>query len=84
MAVEYIGRGNDDGTNFGRSDDKIGFYGLTAPIVKPSFTAAAINTASASSATFLSGWVTSSQPEGIMALANEIRAKLVAFGLITT
>lgn len=35
MAVEYLGNGNDDGTNFGRSADKIGFYGLTTPIVKP-------------------------------------------------
>jgi len=35
MAVEYLGKGNDDGTNFGRSADKIGFYGLTTPIVKP-------------------------------------------------
>jgi len=35
MAVEYLGNGNDDGVNFGRSADKIGFYGLTTPIVKP-------------------------------------------------
>jgi hypothetical protein len=41
MAVEYIDNGNDDGTNFGRSDGKIGFYGLTTPIVKPTTTFAA-------------------------------------------
>jgi hypothetical protein len=41
MAVDYIGNGNDDGTNFGRSGDKIGFYGLTTPIVKPTTTFAA-------------------------------------------
>lgn len=41
MAVDYIGNGNDDGTNFGRSTDKIGFYGLTTPIVKPTCTFAA-------------------------------------------
>jgi hypothetical protein len=38
MAVEYLGSGNDDGTNFGRSDEKIGFYGLATPIVKPTLT----------------------------------------------
>lgn len=39
MAVEYLGTGNDDGVNHGRSaTDKIGFYGLTTPIVRPSVT----------------------------------------------
>lgn len=38
MAVEYLDNGNDDGSNFGRSDGKIGFYGLTTPIVKPTIT----------------------------------------------
>lgn len=41
MAVDYIGNGNEDGTNFGRSDEKIGFYGLATPIVKPTTTFAA-------------------------------------------
>ena len=34
MAVEYLDNGNDDGTVFGLSDSKIGFYGLATPIVK--------------------------------------------------
>ena len=39
MAVEYLGTGNDDGVNLGRSStDKIGFYGLATPIVRPSVT----------------------------------------------
>lgn len=39
MAVEYLGTGNDDGVNHGRSTtDKIGFYGLATPIVQPSGT----------------------------------------------
>ncbi|MFA9205002.1 MAG: hypothetical protein ACEQSH_00955 [Bacteroidia bacterium] len=39
MAVEYLGTGNDDGVLLGRSaTDKIGFYGLATPIVKPSVT----------------------------------------------
>lgn len=41
MAVEYAGKGNDDGSNFGRDGGKIGFYGLTAPIVKQTLTVAA-------------------------------------------
>lgn len=35
---EVLGNGNPDGTNFGRSTDKIGFYGLATPIVKPTIT----------------------------------------------
>lgn len=38
MAVEYVSGGNVDGINFGRSDDKIGFYGLSTPIVKATVT----------------------------------------------
>ena len=46
MAVEFLGSGNDDGVNFGRSStDKIGFYGLTTPIVRPSITAVGTATA---------------------------------------
>lgn len=46
MSVEYLGSGNDDGVNFGRSTtDKIGFYGLATPIAQPAITA--IGTATA-------------------------------------
>lgn len=38
MAVEYVSGGNPSGINFGRSDDKIGFFGLSTPIVKPTIT----------------------------------------------
>ncbi len=39
MAVEHLTKLNDDGTLFGQSStDKIGFYGLTTPIVQPSIT----------------------------------------------
>ena len=48
MAVEYLGSGNDDGTNFGNStSDKIGFYGLTTPIVQPSISLSAGDTTTA-------------------------------------
>lgn len=39
MAVEYLDKGNDDGTVFGKSaSSKIGFYGLSTPIVQPTLT----------------------------------------------
>jgi hypothetical protein len=38
MANEYIGSGSPDGAVVGRSSGKIGFYGLTTPIVKPTVT----------------------------------------------
>lgn len=41
VSPDYIGTGAPDGTNVGRSDDKLGFYGLTTPIVKPTCTFAA-------------------------------------------
>ena len=52
MAVDYLGTGNDDGVNLGRSTtDKIGFYGLATPIVQRSGAAqatSAVGTASSS------------------------------------
>ncbi len=39
MAVEQLSKGAPDGTNFGQAAaDKIGFYGLTTPIVKATIT----------------------------------------------
>ena len=84
MAVEYIDHGNDDGTNFGRSDGKIGFYGLATPIVQPDFTQAAVATTAVSMTTTNWGYANSSQPTEIITLVNEIRAKLVALGLVAT
>ena len=46
MAVEHLTKLNDDGTLFGQSaTDKIGFYGLTTPIVRPAITAVGTTTA---------------------------------------
>ncbi|KKL64311.1 hypothetical protein LCGC14_2166300 [marine sediment metagenome] len=46
MAVEHLTKLNDDGTLFGQSStDKIGFYGLTTPIVRPAITAVGTTTA---------------------------------------
>ena len=49
MAVEYLDKGNDDGTVFGQATtSKLGFYGLATPIVQPTLTITA--TASATPA----------------------------------
>ena len=66
MAVEYLDKGNDDGTVFGqKTTSKIGFYGLSTPIVQPTLTL----TATASAAVL-----------GADVIA--IKAALVALGLV--
>ena len=45
MSVDFVGRKNVDGTNFGQSGSKIGFYGLTTPIVKATVAATTTTTA---------------------------------------
>lgn len=44
MTVEYIGDGNPDGTVFGQSGEKIGFYGST-PATKQTVTSVGTTTA---------------------------------------
>jgi hypothetical protein len=70
MAVEYLGSNGPDGTVLGTSStEKLGFYGLATPIVKPSVTWP--NTATATTA--------------LNELkANRLMAALVALGLIVT
>jgi hypothetical protein len=54
MANEYLGTGNDDGLVMGRaSTDKIGFYGLTTPIVRRSGAAQATSNVGTASSTAL-------------------------------
>lgn len=84
MAVEYITTGNDDGSIFGRSDEKISFYGGT-PQVQAAFAAAAVETTAAVSTTSaIWGFSTSTQANAIVSLVNEIRAELVALNLVAT
>jgi hypothetical protein len=71
--VEYIGKGNPDGFNIGRSDDKIGFYGLTTPIAKPTLTLAATALATADAAS-----------SAIRVDLLAIKAVLVNLGLVTS
>ncbi len=88
MATEQLTRGNDDGTLFGSSStDKIGFYGLTTPINRPQIAQAAVATTVATS-TFGTdttwGYAGSTQANAIVTLVNELRADLVALGLVGT
>lgn len=80
MAVEYLDKGNDDGTNFGQATtSKIGFYGLTTPIVQPT-KATAVTTSAATTATPY-GYSTSTQADAIVTAINAIIANLTALGL---
>lgn len=81
--VVYLSDGCPDGINFGRSDDKIGFYGLTTPIAQQDFTTPEI-TSSISMTSTNWGFVDSTAATNIIALVNEIRAKLVALNLVAT
>jgi len=71
MSVDYIGTGNDDGVNMGRSDDLIGFYGLTTPIVKQTMTTTMVVSATVTVGTIIIGLL-------------EIQAALANLGIITT
>lgn len=84
MAVRYLDDGNDDGTNFGQSSSsKIGFYGLTTPIIQPALTAAVSTTAASASTGSVYGYTTQAQADGIIELLNLIRTRLVAIGLFS-
>jgi hypothetical protein len=70
MAIQYVTNHNPDGSLIGQSaTDKIGFYGLTTPIVQPTITAVATVTA------------TTTINEARIA---RIETALVNLGLITT
>lgn len=72
MPVEYVGTGNDDGLDIGRSStDKIGFYGLTTPIVKQTCTLSAALTAGTTT------------PANIAAAVDELHQALVNYGLVS-
>lgn len=86
MAVEYLDKGNDDGTVLGQTaSEKIAFYGGT-PQVQGTLTAAAVDTTVAISTTTGAvtswGFSTSTQANAIVSLVNELRAELVSIGLL--
>ena len=81
MAVKYLDDGNDDGTNFGQStSSKIGFYGLTTPIVQPTGGVAVTTTAATTSTPY--GYTTSTQANAIVTAVNATLANLRALGLV--
>ena len=79
---DYLDKKNPDGTNFGLSDSKIGFYGLTAPVTKPAMAAAAVTGAQTSNVSW--GFASAAHAASVVTLLNEIRAKMVALGLVAT
>ncbi len=81
MAVKQLSDGGSDGVKLGQSaTDLVGVYGVT-PIVQRSGAAqaAVITTAATSSTPF--GY-SEAQANAIVALVNELRASLVAVGII--
>ena len=94
MAVNQLSDARTDGVNLGQStSDKIGFYGLAAPIVQPSGAGqAAVATSTittAATSTTPWGYATSTQADAVAAQIvllrtgyNTIRGNLVALNLI--
>ena len=81
--VTQLHDGNPDGCNFGAaSTDKLGFYGLTTPIVQPT-KATAVTTTSATSTTNAYGYTTATQADAIVTAVNAIITNLSALGLTT-
>ena len=83
MAVQYVGDQGADGVCLGKgTSEPIGFYGAT-PAVKTALSASAVETTVALSTTTLKwGFSTSTQANAIVSLVNDIRARLVALGLV--
>lgn len=72
----------EDGYMVGQSaEDKVGFYGTTPVAQRAGAAQAAVATAAATK-TSPAGFATTTQANAIVALVNEIRATLVALGLM--
>lgn len=73
---------NSGGTGLGQSaTDTIGFYGTTPVAQRGGGAQAAVSTTAATSTTPF-GFGTSTQAQAVVTLVNELRAALVAVGLI--
>lgn len=82
MAVEVIGNGAPDGTTLGRAiTEKISVYGVTPVTQRAGAAQAAVATTGATNATPY-GFTTAAQADAIVTLVNELRAALVAVGVI--
>jgi hypothetical protein len=80
MALRELSDGNPDGTRLGQSSsDKLGFYGLSTPIVRPSVTAYTTTTAATSTSPW--GFATSTQADAVNTAARQAVTALRALGL---
>ncbi len=71
MALKELSDGGPDGARLGQSSsDKVGFFGLTTPVVRQTCTLAAALTAGTTT------------PADIAAAVDELHAALSAYGLI--
>jgi UDP-N-acetyl-D-mannosaminuronic acid transferase (WecB/TagA/CpsF family) len=79
----YKGDKNPDGVTVGQTiTDKVSFYGVTPVVQRASASQAAVVTTQHTSTTDSFGFATSNQAMSIITLVNELRAALVAVGII--
>ena len=82
MALKELSDGNPSGTRLGQSiTDLVGFHG-TAPSAQRAGAAQAAVLTTAATTTTAHGYATGTQADGIVTLVNEIRATLVAKGIM--
>jgi hypothetical protein len=82
MAVQQLSNANDEGAVLGQSSsDKVGFYGLATPIVRPSVTAYTTTTASISTSTNW-GYATSTQADAMTVAVAQCVTALRNLGLV--
>ena len=85
MAVEYIGGNAPDGMSFGVSTtEKISFYGVTPIVQRSGASQAAVSTTASVDTTdgAVAGYATTTQANALVTLVNELRAAMVAVGII--
>jgi hypothetical protein len=78
----FVGDGNDDGEVLGRASGKIGFFGLATPVAKRSGSSQAALTLTTATISGY-GFSTSAAFTAFINQIEEIRASLVAYGLLT-
>ena len=78
MAATYVGDGSPEGTVFGRSGGKIGFFGATPTAIATGFTAPAATGAATSSYGYAEA-----QANAIVTWIRAVDAELKAKGLIS-
>jgi hypothetical protein len=82
MSIRQLSDGDTDGTVLGQSStDKLGFYGATVPVVRPSVSAYTTTTAAISTSTNW-GYSTSTQADAINTQVVAITAALRNLGMV--